>query len=140
MIDPLQASVQIASSGLEAQSTQAARRFGEFGERKFHRPDPGIRALPAQNHDVHRGNGSRGRRSRREGQGHRRRPRSVPASIMNRATRRPSPDGYVKLPNVNSLIEMADMRETNRSFEANLQVIKQARSMVSMTIDLLRGA
>jgi flagellar basal-body rod protein FlgC len=35
---------------------------------------------------------------------------------------------------------MADMRETNRSYEANLQVIKQARSMVSMTIDLLRGA
>jgi flagellar basal-body rod protein FlgC len=47
--------------------------------------------------------------------------------------------GYVKFPNVNSLIEMGDMRETNRSYEANLQVIKQVRSMVSMTIDLLRS-
>ena len=37
------------------------------------------------------------------------------------------------------LIEMADMREANRSYEANLQVVKQAREMVSMTIDLLRG-
>ena len=48
-------------------------------------------------------------------------------------------DGMVKLPNVNVLIEMADMRETNRSYEANLQVIKQAREMISATIDLLRN-
>ena len=37
MIDPLQASIQIASSGLEAQSTRTARRLRESGERKFHR-------------------------------------------------------------------------------------------------------
>ncbi len=49
-------------------------------------------------------------------------------------------DGNVKLPNVNMLVEMADMRETNRSYEANLQVVKQARSMAAMTIDLLKGA
>lgn len=48
--------------------------------------------------------------------------------------------GYVKLPNVNILVEMADMREANRSYEANLQVVKQAREMISMTIDLLRSA
>jgi flagellar basal-body rod protein FlgC len=48
-------------------------------------------------------------------------------------------DGYVKLPNVNVLIEMADMREANRSYEANVQVIKQARELVSMTIDLMRN-
>ena len=48
-------------------------------------------------------------------------------------------DGNVKLPNVDMLVELADMRESNRSYEANLQVIKQARSMVSMTIDLLRS-
>jgi flagellar basal-body rod protein FlgC len=47
--------------------------------------------------------------------------------------------GFVKLPNVDILVEMADMREANRSFEANLQVIKQARDMISMTIDLLRN-
>jgi flagellar basal-body rod protein FlgC len=48
-------------------------------------------------------------------------------------------NGYVKMPNVNVLIEMADMTEANRSYEANLQVIKQARDLISMTIDLMRG-
>ena len=49
-------------------------------------------------------------------------------------------DGNVKLPNVNPIIEMADMREANRSYEANIQVIKQARDLISMTIDLMRGS
>jgi len=48
-------------------------------------------------------------------------------------------NGYVKMPNVNPLIEMADMSEANRSYEANLQVIKQARELISMTIDLMRS-
>ncbi len=47
--------------------------------------------------------------------------------------------GYVKMPNVNVLIEMADMREASRSYQANLQVLKQARQLVSMTIDLLKN-
>ncbi len=47
-------------------------------------------------------------------------------------------EGNVKLPNVRVLVELADMREANRSYEANLQVVKQVRDMVSMTIDLLR--
>ena len=46
--------------------------------------------------------------------------------------------GYVKLPNVDILIETADMREASRSYSANLQVIKQAREIASMTLDLLR--
>ncbi len=47
--------------------------------------------------------------------------------------------GYVKMPNVNVLIEMADMREANRGYEANLQVLKQARDLISMTIEMMRG-
>ena len=47
--------------------------------------------------------------------------------------------GMVKLPNVNMLIEMADLREANRSYEANLQVIKQTRDLISSTIDLLKA-
>jgi flagellar basal-body rod protein FlgC len=46
--------------------------------------------------------------------------------------------GFVKYPNVNILMEMADMREANRSYEANLQVFKQARDLSAMTIDLLK--
>ena len=49
-------------------------------------------------------------------------------------------NGNVKYPNVNMLIEMADMREANRSYEANLQMMKQSRAMVMMTVDLLRSS
>lgn len=49
-------------------------------------------------------------------------------------------NGNVKYPNVNMLVEMADMREANRSYEANLQMMKQSRAMVMMTVDLLRSS
>lgn len=48
-------------------------------------------------------------------------------------------DGYVMYPNVNVLVEMMDMKEAQRSYEANLNVLDTSRSMVMQTIDLLRG-
>jgi flagellar basal-body rod protein FlgC len=45
----------------------------------------------------------------------------------------------VKYPNVNSVIEMNDMREAQRSYEANLNVIGATRRMIQRTIDLLRA-
>lgn len=47
--------------------------------------------------------------------------------------------GNVRVPNVDVLVEMADMREANRSYEANLQVMGQVRDMIRSTIDLMRG-
>lgn len=47
-------------------------------------------------------------------------------------------NGYVKMPNVNMLIEMNDMREAQRSYEANLGMIENSRTMMLRTIDLLR--
>jgi flagellar basal-body rod protein FlgC len=47
-------------------------------------------------------------------------------------------NGYVKYPNVNSIVEMTDMREAQRSYEANLNVIGATRRMIQRTIDLLR--
>ena len=47
-------------------------------------------------------------------------------------------DGYVRLPNVNALVEMMDMREAQRSYEANLRIIDVSKHLVSRTIDLLR--
>jgi flagellar basal-body rod protein FlgC len=47
-------------------------------------------------------------------------------------------DGYVLTPNVNRLVEMTDMREAQRSYEANLNVIKSSRSMLMSTIEVLR--
>ena len=46
--------------------------------------------------------------------------------------------GYVQTPNVKTLIEVMDMREAQRSYEANLTAIRTARSMMRRTIDLLR--
>ncbi len=47
--------------------------------------------------------------------------------------------GYVRYPNVNSLIEQMDMREAQRTYEANLNVISVTRQMVGRTLDILRG-
>ncbi len=47
-------------------------------------------------------------------------------------------DGYVLLPNVSSVVEALDMREAQRSYEANLSVIDSARQMLMRTIDILR--
>lgn len=46
--------------------------------------------------------------------------------------------GYVKMPNVNSLVEMMDMREAQRAYEANLSVIDNTRTMMARTVDLLK--
>jgi flagellar basal-body rod protein FlgC len=46
--------------------------------------------------------------------------------------------GYVKMPNVNSLVEIMDMREAQRSYEADLTVMDATKSMMSRTVDLLR--
>lgn len=52
----------------------------------------------------------------------------------------PSADdkGYVKLPNVDTLIEALDMKEAQRAYEANLNVIETARAMEQRTLDLLK--
>lgn len=46
-------------------------------------------------------------------------------------------DGYVLRPNVNTLIEMTDMREAQRSYEANLKAIEASRSMLQKTLQIL---
>ena len=47
-------------------------------------------------------------------------------------------DGYVTMSNVSLVMEMADMREANRTYEANLNAFQQARSMYSSLLDILR--
>ena len=48
-------------------------------------------------------------------------------------------NGNVKYPNVNSLVEMTDMREAQRSYEANVNVIGASRRMIQRTIDILKS-
>ncbi len=47
-------------------------------------------------------------------------------------------DGYVRVPNVNSLIEVMDMREAQRTYEANLKVMEAAKRMLKRTVELLK--
>jgi flagellar basal-body rod protein FlgC len=48
-------------------------------------------------------------------------------------------EGYIQTPNVNPLIEVMDLRQAQRSYEANLNVIETSKTMLLRTIDLLRG-
>jgi flagellar basal-body rod protein FlgC len=47
--------------------------------------------------------------------------------------------GYVRTPNVDSLVEMSDMREAQRGYSANLAVLETTRAMLMRTIEALRG-
>jgi flagellar basal-body rod protein FlgC len=47
--------------------------------------------------------------------------------------------GNVKYPNVNSMVEMTDMRDAQRSYEANLNVISATRRMIQRTLDILKA-
>jgi flagellar basal-body rod protein FlgC len=139
MIDPIKASMSIAGSGLEAQSS----RLRVVSENIANADSTG----PVGGADPYR------RRtitfdsvmSRTEGVNL---VRVKDLGMDNTAFRREyepghqaaDENGYVKRPNVNVLVEMSDMRETNRSYEANLQIFKQARSMAAMTIDMLKGS
>ena len=48
-------------------------------------------------------------------------------------------NGYVKYPNVNPMVEMTDMREAQRSYEANLNIIGATRRMIQRTLDILKA-
>lgn len=138
MVDPLLSALKIAASGLEAQSSRMrvvsenlanARSTGETAG-----SDPYRRKTITFENELDRA--SEATLVRIADIGVDRSPFRVEHDPGHPAA---DAAGYVKLPNVNMLVEMADMREANRSYAANLQVIRQAREMVSMTIDLLRS-
>lgn len=138
MIDPLQLPSKIAASGLNAQSTRMRIVTENLANYESTGKTPGAnpytrktisfatefdRQIGAKLVKVDRIGFDNSPYKLEFDPGH-------PAADLN---------GYVKTPNVNMLIELGDMREANRSYEANLQVIKQARELISMTIDLLRS-
>lgn len=138
-MDPLVASMKVAASGLEAQSTRIrivsenlanARSTGDTpGADPFRRKTVTFaaeldRATGGSLVEVERLGFDEGEFTTEFDPGN-------PAA---------DEQGMVKMPNVNVMIEMADMREANRSYEANLQSIKQSRDLISATIDLLRAS
>ena len=139
MIDPLQVSLKIAASGLEVQSKRvrvvSENLANAQSTGRTPGADPYTRKTISFETEVDRVTGAN--LVRVDSIERDRAPYRIEHDPGHPAA---DADGFVKMPNVNILVEMADMREANRSYEANLQVIKQAREMISMTIDLLRGS
>ena len=138
MLDSLQASLSVASSGLEAQSTRMRIVSENLANANATGRDAG--ADPYQRKtvtfDAAMDHAAGAQLVKVKEVGVDRTPFRVEYDPGHPAADKA---GYVKLPNVNMIIEMADMREVNRSYEANLQVVKQVRSMLGMTVDLLRS-
>ncbi|WP_026606665.1 flagellar basal body rod protein FlgC [Methylocapsa acidiphila] len=137
MIDPLQASIRIAGAGLAAQSTRVRIVSENLANAQSTGSTPGakpyVRKTVTFASELDRASGVDLVAVKSIGAD--RAPFRIEHDPGNPAA---DANGFVKLPNVNIMMEMADMREANRSYEANLQVIKQARELCSMTIDLLR--
>jgi flagellar basal-body rod protein FlgC len=138
VIDPLQASLKVGASGLEAQS----RRLRVLSENLANAQstgrtpgsDPYARKVISFEAELDEATGSNFVKVTGIDR------HNSPFRIEHNPGHPAADDkGFVKLPNVDMLVEVADMREANRSFEANLQVIRQAREMITMTIDLLRS-
>jgi flagellar basal-body rod protein FlgC len=138
MLDALQTSLSIASSGLEAQSTRmrivSENLANASATGRTAGSDPYQRKTVTFDAAMDRAAGAHLVKVKEVGVDH------APFRVEYDPGH-PAADkaGYVKLPNVNMMVEMADMREVSRSYEANLQIVKQVRSMFGMTIDLLRG-
>jgi flagellar basal-body rod protein FlgC len=138
VFDPLQASLKVGASGLEAQS----KRLRVLSENlanaqstgKTPGADPYTRKTISFESELDEATGTSFVKVSGIDRHH------SPYRIEHNPGH-PAADakGFVKLPNVDIMVEIADVREANRSYEANLQVIKQAREMIAMTIDLLRS-
>jgi flagellar basal-body rod protein FlgC len=137
MIDPLQASLKIAGSGMEVQSTRLRVISENVANAESTATTPGAnpytRKTISFDTEMDRASGVATVRVKRIGLDDQ--PFKIEMDPGNPAA---DAKGFVKLPNVNLLVELADMREANRSYEANLQVVKQSGDLTSMTIGLLK--
>lgn len=138
MIDPLKTASGIAASGLQAQSMRlritAENLANVHSTGSSPGADPYARKTVQFATELDRASGASSVKIKTIGVD--RTPFSTELDPGNPAA---DAQGRVKISNVNAMVEMADMREASRSYEANLQMIKQTRSMVMATIDLLRN-
>ena len=127
-----------AASAMRAEVASAAPGGGESCQREFHRIQPGRHAVSAQAHDVPAvGRPGDGRGNRRTG--HVTVDPTPFRTVYDPSHPAADANGYVKLPNVSEMVEVADMREAERSYEANLASLSQARSMIAKTLDISEG-
>jgi len=137
-MDPLSASLKIAGSGMEAQATRLRIVSENIANARTTGDTPG--ADPYQRKIITFGN-ELDKASGADIVGVKKIGIDKSKFVEEYDPDHPAADdkGMVKLPNVNMLIEMADMREANRSYDANIQTIKQTRELISATIDLLKA-
>jgi len=137
-MDPLSASMKIAGSGLETQSTRLRIVSENIANARTTGDTPGAdayrRKIITFGEELDRASGTDVVTVKKIGTDN-------GDFVEEYDPDHPAADsnGMVKYPNVNMLIEMADLREANRTYEANLQTIRQTRDMISSTIDLLKG-
>lgn len=139
MADPLLTSVRLAASGLAAQSMRLQVVSENLANANATSDQPGgqpyarkVASFAAALDDA---SGAQGVKI-----SHITRDRTRFGSTHDPGHPAADASGTVKLPNVNPLVELADMREANRSYQANLEVVRQARDLVAMTIDLLKAS
>lgn len=138
MVEPLQAALRAASSALEAQSTRIRVVSENVANAQTTGATPGSdpyrRKTISFGEELARAEGVRKVAIR-----------AIDVDLsdfrMVRDPGHPAADarGYVKMPNVDPILEMADLREANRSYQANVQVVRQTRELFSLTIDLLKA-
>jgi len=139
MPDPLQATLRIAGSGLEAQSARLRVISENIANAQSTGDTPGADPYTRQTISfdsvLDRSLGVPLVRVRTIGQD------DTPFRVEHDPGN-PAADaaGFVKLPNVDVLNELADMREANRTYEANLQVAKQSAELLGQTVSLLKDA
>ena len=139
MIDPLQASLKIAASGLTANSARMRVTSENIANAQSTAATPGADPYRRKTitFDTAMDEATGAALVQVAAVGTDQSPFTVERDPGNPAA---DEKGFVKLPNVNLVTEMADMREANHAYEANLQVAKQSRDLISMTIDLLKGS
>jgi flagellar basal-body rod protein FlgC len=139
MIDPLEAAIDVATSGLEAHSTRMRVISENLANAESTAATPGAnpytRKTVSFEDEMDQTTGVDLVKVRSVG--YDRSPYRIEYDPGNPAADK---SGFVKLPNVNLITEVADMREANRSYSANIQVVKQARELFSMTVDLMRNS
>jgi flagellar basal-body rod protein FlgC len=137
MFDPLQLSLRIAASGLQAQSTRLRVVSENIANAQSTGAttgaDPYARKTVSFQTAVDRTSGAN--LVEVKSIGFDRTPFKLERDPGNPAADK---SGMVKMPNVDLLVELADMREANCGYEANLQVAKQSADMLNQTVALMK--
>lgn len=138
MLDPLQTSIRIAGAGLQVQSIRMQIISENIANAETTGATPGDdpyrRKTVTFGDELSRAEGVKYVRVRAVGTDQK--PFRMVTDPGNPAA---NDKGEVKLPNVDPILELADLREASHDYQAGLQVVRQSRELLSMTIDILKS-